>query len=103
MSKNIFELPSASYKEEFLESLMESKAVRIERIVSSGHTTDWYDQEEEEYVILLQGTAHLEYENKEIVKLQSGDTLHLPAHKRHRVVYTSKEPPCIWICVFWKE
>ena len=51
---------------------------------------------------LLSGEARLDTETGPVT-LQPGDTLLLPAHFRHRVDYTSKEPPCIWLCLFFPE
>ncbi|HOI87663.1 MAG TPA: cupin domain-containing protein [Lentimicrobium sp.] len=76
--------------------------VLIERIVSRGHVTapgEWYDQEKDEWVVLLTGEAGLEYENGTNINLRPGDYLFIPARKRHRVTYTSTEPPCIWLAV----
>ncbi len=99
---NIYDLPPYPLTKELLTVLAESENVRIERIVSTGQTTDWYDQEETEFVVLLQGNAALEYDDGEFVTLKAGDTVTILPHKRHRVTYTSVEPPCIWICVFWR-
>lgn len=77
----------------------------VERIVSHGHTTtvpgsseiDWYDQERDEWVVVLEGSARLAYEDGREVTLSAGDTLFLPRHVRHRVSYTSA--PCVWLAV----
>ena len=100
---NLFELPALPLSEELTTRLAGGGPVRVERIVSTGQTTGWYDQEETEFVALLQGFAELEYENGETVRLAAGDTLTLPPHKRHRVSQTSVQPPCVWLCMFWKE
>ncbi len=62
----------------------------------------WYDQEETEWVSLLSGCALLEFSGC-IVFLERGDTLRIPAHKKHRVAATSVSPACIWLCLFGKE
>ena len=82
-----------------------SGQVRIERIVSEGHVSPpefWYDQNEWEYAAVLQGSAELETLNGKIW-LDSGDWVMIPEHEKHRVSYTSSEPPCVWLAVFWKE
>ena len=82
-----------------------SGQVRIERIVSEGHVSPsgfWYDQNEWEYVAVLQGSAELETLTGKI-RLNAGDWIMIPEHERHRVSYTSSEPPCVWLAVFWKE
>ncbi|SMB85804.1 cupin 2 domain-containing protein [Desulfonispora thiosulfatigenes DSM 11270] len=98
---NIYDLPQLPLTEELVTNLLKNKNVRVERIISAGQTTDWYDQDETEFVILLQGNASLEFENKE-VSLKQGETILINAHEKHRVSYTSSEPPCIWLCIFTK-
>ena len=103
MPPNLFDLPNPLPDDEEFTELIRSKNLRIERIVSSGQTTpagNWYDQEEDEWVALLQGEAVLEYETGEMLHLSAGDHIFLPAHCRHRVAYTSTQPPCIWLAVF---
>ncbi|MCL2407518.1 MAG: cupin domain-containing protein [Defluviitaleaceae bacterium] len=82
--------------------LTQSPAVRIERIVSTGQTTGWYDQAEAEFVVLLDGRAEIEFENKPSVTMERGDTIIIQPYERHRVTYTSINPPCVWLCVFYR-
>lgn len=99
---NLFQLPSPLPDIEQFEILAEAKQLRIERILSIGQTTpfgEWYDQDRDEWVILLQGEAELAYEDNIRQRLKAGDYLLIPAHCRHRVEYTSTEPPCIWLAV----
>ena len=98
---NIFDLPPLPLQQELTTILSESPEVRIERIISTGQTSDWYDQEQAEFVILLEGQAEIEFDNKPSVVLKRGDTLLIPPRERHRVKYTSHNPPCIWLCVFF--
>jgi len=101
---NVFALPDRPLSEEQFDVLLAAGAVKIERILSSGHTTprgEWYDQEQDEWVILLQGRATLSYEEGSEVDLHPGDYLHLPAHCRHRVEFTSTDPPCVWLAVHY--
>ncbi len=103
MIVNIFDLPEPLPNDEVFTDLISAEGVRIERIVSSGQTTEtdeWYDQDSDEWVLLIQGSAVLEYENGEKIRLNVGDHLLIPAHRRHRVDFTSEKPPCIWIAVF---
>ena len=88
--------------EEWVETLAQGNGCRIERIVSWGQASPdgfWYDQEEDEWLTLLQGRSVLTVEDREVV-LNAGDTLLLPAHCRHRVESTTETPPCVWLCVF---
>lgn len=99
--KNLFHLPSIPLTEEWIDTLVDNPALRIERIVSTGQTSSWYHQQEHEFVSLLQGEAELEWEDGTKTRLVAGDTLTIPAHTPHRVSYTSSQPPCVWLCIFW--
>lgn len=102
---NLFVLPAAMPDEEVFEPLAEGNGIVIERIISTGQTTpegQWYDQERDEWVVLLQGEAVLGYENGKQVALKPGDWLLIPAHERHRVLSTSSQPPCIWLAIHAK-
>lgn len=99
---NIFNLPTELLSQEYFEPLVSGDNVLIERIISTGQTTpagEWYDQEKDEWVILLQGEASISYSDNSIILLKAGDYIFIPAHQKHRVEYTSLEPPCIWIAV----
>jgi len=98
---NIYELPELPLNEEITTILAENKNIRIERIASTGQTSDWYDQNETEFIILAEGNAVIEYENNKRVVMSKGDTLLIEPHERHRVSFTSENPPCVWICVFY--
>ena len=100
--KNLYELPEKLNNEEVFEPLASGGDVLIERIVSTGQATpegQWYDQERDEWVALLRGEAELRFEDGEILRMAEGDWLLIPAHRRHRVEWTSSDPPCIWIAV----
>ena len=99
---NIFDLPSSLPNKELFESLVSANNILIERIISTGQTTppgEWYDQDQDEWVILLQGFASLCYADGRQIKLIVGDYLLIPAHQKHRVESTSSEPPCIWLAI----
>lgn len=100
---NLFSIPVRT-DDEFCETLASSHSCRIERIVSQGHRSPddfWYDQTEDELVCLLSGSALLDFDYCSVV-LTAGDTLFVPAHKKHRVDQTSNMPPCVWLCIFGK-
>lgn len=100
--KNFFQLPDYT-GEEFAETLLSGSGFRLERIVSRGDSSPegfWYDQEEDEYVLLLQGQAVLEYPGDQLVSLKPGDQLVIPAGCRHRVAKTSASPPAVWLTIF---
>jgi len=90
---------------EIFESIVASKGVRIERIVSTGQCTakgTWYEQDEHEWVILLQGAARLAYADGQIVTLGPGDSLLLLAGRKHRVQWTEAGIPTVWLAVFFR-
>ena len=95
---NLFNYPKESFPEEIITILEENETVRIEKIVSCGQTSGWYDQEENEWVLLLKGEAELEFESYKR-QLSAGDYIVIPKHSRHRV---SKTTQCIWLCMFYR-
>ncbi len=101
MTSNIFaDLPS-NLPDELFTTLLDAGTVRIERIVSHGHASPagfWYDQGEHEWVIVLKGAARLRFEDG-IVEMKPGDFIDIPAHKKHRVEWTTPEEPTIWLAV----
>src|SRR5664279_6362 len=92
-------------KEELIETILQTSNFRIERIVSQGHRSKegfWYDQKENELVILLKGNATLRFENQDqLLKMKPGDYLHIEKHVRHRVEWTSPEQETIWLAVHY--
>ncbi|MGL5078536.1 MAG: cupin domain-containing protein, partial [Waterburya sp.] len=102
--QNIFNLPKQLPQAELFETLYNNEQILIERIVSTGQTTpegEWYNQEKNEWLIVLQGEGELSYEDGSRIKLITGDYLLIPAYQKHRVEYTSTEPPCIWLTLFF--
>lgn len=101
---NLFALQAPKHSEpdgEGIEALA-AGSCRIERIVSYGQASPpgfWYDQERDEWVALLQGKACLQWEDGSQTEFGPGDWLKIPAHKKHRVEWTSREPVCVWLCV----
>ena len=98
---NIFDHHPASLTAEAIDLLLERPGIRIERIVSLGQATpagEWYDQPDDEWVLLLSGSAGLLVEGDAApVILQRGDFLLLPARCRHRVEWTDKEETTVWL------
>lgn len=92
----------ADLPDELFTTLVERPGVRIERIVSHGHTTPPdapYDQPSDEWVLLVQGAARLWIEGQGEIGLGPGDHLLIPAHRRHRVTWTTPDAPTIWLAV----
>jgi len=103
-SKNIFSDIPSSLQEEFFETLQSSKDIKIERIVSYGHVTkegEWYDQRQNEWVILLSGEATLSFLDGEDVKLKAGEYINIPAHKKHKVSWTTPNQQSVWLAIHY--
>ncbi len=101
---NLFASIPDNLAQEFTELLTQNEKVRIERIVSKGHAspaTGWYDQTENEWVVVLQGAAILAFESGNDVRLQSGDYLNIPAHTRHRVKWTEPDSETVWLAIYY--
>jgi len=97
------DLPVRPLPDEVVGLLLDRPGVRIERIVSTGQTTPeglWYDQETDEWVLVVAGAARLRIEGEATDReLGEGDWILLPAHCRHRVTWTRAEPPTVWLAV----
>jgi len=102
--KNLFGDIPADLPGEFFETLVKTGSVRVERIVSRGHVTaagDWYDQVEDEFVVVLKGAARLEFSDGRVSELGPGDCLNIPAHERHKVVWTDETAETVWLVVHY--
>jgi cupin 2 domain-containing protein len=105
---NLFrDLPASPQTRERIDRLLDRPGLRVERIVSTGQASPtgfWYDQAEHEWVLLLQGAAQLTVrmpDGEQTVQLAPGDSLELPAHRRHRIEATCADPPTLWLALFW--
>jgi cupin 2 domain-containing protein len=89
--------------EESFRDILNQGHVRIERIVSQGHCSPegfWYDQQWDEWVLVLSGRARLEIEGRSApIELRPGDHLFVPSHTRHRVAWTETGENTIWLAV----
>jgi len=102
---NLFENIPSSIKTEKFEDILNMPNLRIERIISSGQSspeTGWYDQDENEWVIVVEGKAVLEFEESGAITLNKGDHLNIPAHTKHKVSWTDPNQLTIWLAVFYK-
>jgi cupin 2 domain-containing protein len=100
-SVNIFRGLGIPGPDEQIDLLTMRAGVRIQRIVSHGHrsaTDFWYDQADDEWVLVVKGSGTIAFDDGETVTLGTGDHLLIPAHRRHRVENT--EASTIWIAVF---
>ena len=101
---NIFGGIPAELPSEIFEDIISTESLRIERIVSKGQVSPdigWYDQDENEWVIVLSGYGVVEYANGIKVTLKQGDYLNIKAHEKHRVSETSLDEPTVWLAVFY--
>ncbi len=100
---NIFKDILPKSDKEIFDTILQNKNFKIERIVSYGQTSPagfWYDQEENEFVLLLDGEAKIEFEDGNIT-LNKGDYLLIPKHKKHRVSYTLPNKSTVWLAIFF--
>ena len=105
--KNLLaDLPTA-LPQELVDVLHSTDDVRIERVVSTGHSSPagfWYDQPEDEWVLLLAGETQLQFKSEDQPRqLRAGDCLLIPAHVEHRVAWTTPAAATVWLAVFLKS
>jgi cupin 2 domain-containing protein len=104
---NLFDSIPETLPGELVDVLARSSAVKIERIVSRGHSSPegyWYDQETWEWVLVVRGAARVRFEgDEEAVSLLSGDYLTIPPHRRHRVEWSDPSIDTVWVAVHWKD
>ena len=105
--KNIYENISNHIPEELFQEILRTKTLKIERIVSKGHSSEisfWYDQEENEWVFLLKGSAGLLFKGDEkVVVLKPGDYINIPSHTKHRVEWTDPNMETVWLAIHYKN
>ncbi len=100
---NLFANIPPNLPQKLIETILSKPNVRIERIVSQGQSSPedfWYDQEQSEFVVLLQGAARLRFDDGE-VEMKPGSFINIPAHKRHRVEWTSPDEQTIWLAIYY--
>lgn len=107
MTFNLFNaLPDATHGECF-EDLLSRPGCRIELIVSRGQVSPagfWYEQGWDEWVLLLDGRAVLEFEDPANahswqVELTPGGYVLILKGQRHRVAFTQPDAVTIWLAV----
>ena len=106
ISTNLFADLPQHLSDELFTTLLDASNFRIERIISHGHASPdgfWYDQIQNEWVVVLKGAAKLRFEDDEQpVEMKPGDFINIPAHKKHRVEWTTPDEPTIWLAVFYE-
>ena len=109
MKRSLLDEIPAELSEELFTVLLDNESVKIERIVSDGQASPegfWYDQNQDEWVLLISGSAVLSIDAAtgiEQVELKPGDYLLIPAHQRHRVESASATEKTIWLAVFYSQ
>jgi len=95
----------ANLPEEMMTDVLRADGFRIERIVSRGHRSPagfWYDQDTDEWVIVLQGKAAVLFDgDRRPVELGPGSYVNIPAGVRHRVEWTDPEQDTVWLAVHY--
>jgi len=82
---------------ESFDTLLDHRAIKIVRIVSSDSIeSSLYIQDEDEWVVVIEGKATLEIESQRVI-LQRGDSLLIPAKAPHRVIDTL--PDTLWLAI----
>jgi cupin 2 domain-containing protein len=104
---NLFaDVPAASAGEEAFSEIFARPGLKIERIISQGQTSPpkfWYDQACNEWVIVLKGSATLQFADEPATRaLGEGDYIFIPARKRHRVEWTDPQQLTIWLAVYFE-
>jgi len=102
---NLYDDIPANLPDELFTDILATDAFRVERIVSHDHASPdgfWYDQEQSEWVMVLQGAARILFdEPADAVELGPGDCLNIPAHKRHRVEWTAPDQRTVWLAIHY--
>lgn len=104
--QNLYADIPESLDSELVETLATGKELRIERIVSRGQSSPeqgWYDQDSDEWVVVLQGAAVISYPDGDVVTLAEGDYLHIPAHCKHRVQWTDPKRATVWLAIHYQS
>ena len=103
--KNLLDGIPPDLSEELFTTLLQAADFRIERIVSHGHASPagfWYDQDDNEWVMVVEGAAAVQFEHEpEPVQLRRGSCLNIPAHARHRVAWTDPNQKTVWLAIHY--
>lgn len=105
--RNLLAGPMPAASEEQVQVLLEAPGLRLERIHSCLASTapeQWYNQQQHEWVLLLSGSAKLQFADEPSPRdLAVGDSLLITAGRRHRVVATDPAPGTVWLALFWGD
>ena len=101
---NILKLLPQDLEQEVFEEIVKTDNIQIERIISKGHKSPaegWYDQDKDEWVMVVKGKAMLAFDNKDDVILEAGDYINIPAHQKHKVAWTDPDQETVWLALFY--
>lgn len=104
---NLYSKIPPDLPDEFLEVIATGEGkIRIERIVSRQHASPpdfWYDQESTEWILLVSGSACLEFsEPQKTIEMAPGDWIEIRPHEKHRVENTSDSEETVWLAIHWE-
>lgn len=102
--KNMYTTIPCNLEQEVFEQLAGNDCVTIERILSKGQKSPpsgWYDQEKNEWILVLKGKAVLAFEDQEAISLIEGDFINIPPHKKHKVEWTDPDNETIWLAIHY--
>ena len=94
------DIPNSS-KDEIFETIVSNDNIKIERIISYGQITKkdfWYNQDDDEFIYIIQGESKIKYDDGTVHILNTNDSLYIKAHQKHQVIYTSN--PAVWLAIF---
>ncbi|WP_036438087.1 cupin domain-containing protein [Mycoplasmopsis gallinarum] len=96
---NLYKIVKKISKNQEINYLVTKKDDFELELIFSNHTkTTWLSDKRYEYVFLIKGKAEIETENKQKIKLKSGDFFLIQPNLKHQVVKTSKK--AIWIAIY---
>ena len=101
---NILSNIPTNLNQEIFQDIISNDNIKIERIISKGHKSkedEWYNQEKDEWVMVIKGNATLTFEDAEDVDLGEGDYINIPAHMKHRVSWTDAKVETIWLAIHY--
>ena len=105
--QNLFAAIPDDLSRELFDTLLDTDSFRVERIVSHGHASPpgfWYDQDQAEWIVVLQGAARIRFATHDKpVEMQPADWINIDAHEKHRVEWTTPEGPTIWLAIHYQR
>jgi len=102
--QNILKDLPVPFPNEVFEDILKNDKLRIERIISQGQVSPsegWYDQDENEWVLVLEGHAKILFDNEVVHDLQAMDYLYIPAHQKHKVLWSDPNQRTVWLAIFF--